>query len=306
MNKNYFITFGNNHFQKQIERLEEEAKNTGWFDGVIIETPKTIQGFYNKHKNFIDSNERGWGYWIWKPYVILRQLREMNDGDYLFYTDAGATILKHRESKFNDYIEMMANSDKPIITFAIHEYYERGLQKKASLKRFDLENDAAFLESGQVESGVVICKKTEFVMEFMQTWLDYLLENEYELAHDLDCEDGEGYRHDQSILSILCKLHNTHILPGYNVYGMGPFFSSRMVDSGQRLKGPDLFRMQIGYNSENPAHSTYYTWANDLEFIHYFHIPNIGDFSARFDMQNKTLLDIQMISDLKPRLNFNN
>lgn len=302
MNKKYYITFGNQNFQKQLDRLKQEATDSGWFDGVIIETPDTTQCFHNQHRGFITANSRGHGYWIWKPYIILRQLREMQEGDYLFYTDAGASILEHRRSKFNEYIQLMQDSDTPIITFAIHDYYERELQKPVSLRKFGLEDDQEFLNSGQVEGGIVMCRKTPFVMKFMEEWLDHLLENDYELAHDFDCTPAIGYRHDQSILSILCKQYGTLILSGANAYGMGPFFSGRMVDSGQRTKGPDLFRMQLGYNSENPKHITYDSWLHDSDFVHYFSVPNIGNFSARFDVTQRKLIDAEMTSGIIPKI----
>jgi hypothetical protein len=303
MNK-YYITFANENFQKQLDRLKQETQDCGWFNGVILETPDTIQWFHTQHRDFIESNPTGYGYWIWKPYIILRQLREMSNGDYLFYTDAGASILKHRYDRFNEYIQLMEQSDTPIITFACHGYREQELQKPASLRKFGLENNQEFLNSGQVESGIVICKKTTFVMQFMEEWLNHLLENQYELAHDLDCTEGIGYRHDQSILSILCKQNNTIILDESNAYGMGPFFSGRMTDSGQRLKAPDIFRTQPGYSSENMKHATYDSWLHDTDFVHYFSIPNIGNFSAKFDVATRKLFEINMTSDIIPKFTY--
>ena len=36
MGKNYFITFGNDLFKNQLERLKKQAEDVGWFDGGII------------------------------------------------------------------------------------------------------------------------------------------------------------------------------------------------------------------------------------------------------------------------------
>lgn len=307
MNKKYFLTFGNKNFNKQLERLKKESESVGWFDGTIIETPETIQSFYKKHRFFIDANERGYGYWIWKPYVILRQLREMEDGDMLFYTDAGATILPHRKKRFDEYVQLLNQSEKPIITFCVPGYTERNLQKPASLRKFkrnglSLEHDEAFLESGQIESGVFLCKKNKFTVDFVQSWLDNLLENDYELAHDFDCKE---YRHDQSVLSILCKIHETTILYAIDVYGMGPFFSSRMVDAGQRTKGPDLYRSQIGYDIENPKHDSWANWLTDTDYLHYFSVQNVGFFVGKFDSETKILKETVMISDYRPWRDYN-
>ena len=49
--KKYFITFGNGLFKNRSKTLFDEATSTGWFDGVIIESPDTIQHFMNLHTN---------------------------------------------------------------------------------------------------------------------------------------------------------------------------------------------------------------------------------------------------------------
>ena len=32
---------------------------------------------------------RGAGFWLWKPWLVLRQLQKMAEGELLLYTDAG-------------------------------------------------------------------------------------------------------------------------------------------------------------------------------------------------------------------------
>ncbi len=48
--------------------------------------------FWNKHKDFILKNKRGYGYWVWKPYLISKILKEINDNDILLYLDAGCEL----------------------------------------------------------------------------------------------------------------------------------------------------------------------------------------------------------------------
>jgi hypothetical protein len=44
--------------------------------------------------NFKDilREQRGGGYWIWKPYIIKKHLDKINDNDILIYMDAGCSI----------------------------------------------------------------------------------------------------------------------------------------------------------------------------------------------------------------------
>ena len=54
MSKSYFISFGNGLFENQLKRITQEAKDTGWFDSVIAETPETISEFINEEFSIDD------------------------------------------------------------------------------------------------------------------------------------------------------------------------------------------------------------------------------------------------------------
>jgi hypothetical protein len=264
----YFITFGNNEFSQQTLRLKKEAEQTLWFDKVIIENENTISNFYETHKNFITNNNRGFGYWIWKPYIIYKLLDSIPFDSYVFYTDAGASIVSHKYNRLLEYIQLLDYSTTPIITFST-QYEEFKFQKRKTLDYFgsigySLVYDNSFLSSYQVESGILICKKTHFVLDFIKQWLDLCLVDNYSLV--TDSKDNEPdcfieHRHDQSILSILCKIYNTHIICCNEAYGDGPFFSSRFTDHLPRKYAPDLFRMDIRYNTNK--HLTWDEWLTD-------------------------------------------
>lgn len=263
------ITFGNDLFKNQKERIKKQAQDTGWFDRIILESPETIQNFHALHGNFIENNKRGYGYWIWKPYIILRQLEEMNDGDFLFYIDAGSTIVPHMKHKLDAYIKVLEESNRPIMTFNDVTYPEIKFQKMAVLKRFAVEGKTLdqipdFLNSQQVESGIFMCRKCEFTMQFVQLWLDLLLEDDYRLVTDEDSNEQLpefiDHRHDQSILSIICKLNGTTIWCG-EAYGLGPFYSSRLTDNGPREFAPDKFRVEPDYDPNK--HRTWADWLAD-------------------------------------------
>ena len=38
--------------------------------------------------------KRGYGLWFWKPFLILKAMEQMADGDYLFYCDSGAVFFE--------------------------------------------------------------------------------------------------------------------------------------------------------------------------------------------------------------------
>jgi len=69
MNKKVFITFGagNTNYYDACNRLVKQANNLSIFDKIISYTDDYLKNdniFWTQHKNFIENNKRGYGYWI--------------------------------------------------------------------------------------------------------------------------------------------------------------------------------------------------------------------------------------------------
>ena len=306
---NYLISFGDDILYKyQKLRLRKEAKSTGWFDQINIISPENLIDFFKEHKNFIEKNPKGHGCWIWKPHIILDQLHKINYGDFLFYIDSGGSILSHKKSKFDEYLDLLNNSNKPILAFADGEslgkpplYKEKLFQKMRILKRFNLENNEDFLNSGHVEGGVFICKKCDFVMNFVQEWMDLVLENDYSLVNEEDdfsqSKDFKEHRHDQSILSVLCKINKVNILGIDHCYGKGPFFSSRQTDKGSKKLAPDGFRKEPDYDQTKHYNWDMYLKDNEIKEKTINYIKNLfisaynklNFYNIDFDLKNELL-----------------
>ena len=47
--------------------------------------------FYKDNQSILDE-ERGGGWWVWKPYVILDALSKVEEGDYVLYCDCGDMV----------------------------------------------------------------------------------------------------------------------------------------------------------------------------------------------------------------------
>ena len=264
-NKKYFISFGNGKFKYQLDRVCNEAKEVGWFNKVIAYNPYLIKDFIKEHEEFIQNNPRGFGYWIWKPYIILKTLLEMNDGDCLFYTDAGSKILSHRENRFNEYLNIL--KEQPIwINGEGGQYNEKQYQKLSLLKKFNLENNESFLNSSHTESGMIAIRKCKESLNIIQEWMDLVIEDNYnlvndDLGNDKQLEGFIEHRHDQSILNVLLKTNKYKSLQYSNCYGLGPFFSSRRTDTGMREFAADWWRAEPDY-IDNITHPTRFEYLN--------------------------------------------
>ena len=120
MNRLLFLTYGDSRFKKSRDRIQNEALRLNFFDKAVVENEKTIKdksfrdACLNKSFAEVFNNKRkGGGFWLWKPYVILKHLKTLRENDILVYTDAGSTIPKceYTKDKLNEYIKIVRNSD---------------------------------------------------------------------------------------------------------------------------------------------------------------------------------------------------
>ena len=141
MNKLYFITFGNENYYNSLKLISKEVKNFNIFDEIIIITDKELKSdtdFWNKHSKFIENNKRGYGYWLWKPYINLKLLEKINENDIVLYTDAGCTFNINGKNRLIDYINLVKEYD--ILSFQL-THPERKYTKRDLFEYFDYENN---------------------------------------------------------------------------------------------------------------------------------------------------------------------
>lgn len=72
-----------------------KAKEIGVFDNVCGYSEFDVTEELAKTKMF--KQERGGGYWTWKPDIIYTAMQQMQDGDILVYCDAGCTLQQSKE-----------------------------------------------------------------------------------------------------------------------------------------------------------------------------------------------------------------
>jgi hypothetical protein len=48
--------------------------------------------FANQNRNIL-NRKKGAGYWLWKPYILLRELNVARDGDIIIYSDAAVNFV---------------------------------------------------------------------------------------------------------------------------------------------------------------------------------------------------------------------
>ena len=199
------ISYANDKYFKQLEVNKYSAINVGKVDKYYSYRPEDIDiNFKNKNKDIL-TRKRGNGYWIWKPYFILKTLKDkLNIGDYLIYTDSGILYLDNVEK----IIKFMISKNEDI--WAIRtKYLERKYSKRDAFILLDADS-SIYADTYQYMAGIQIYKKTEFSINFVEKLLNYSTDKRI-ITDDPNTQGLPNYkgfidnRHDQTILSLLTK-----------------------------------------------------------------------------------------------------
>lgn len=211
----HLISFGNNKFKRSKIRLKNTCNDIGWFESVTMFGPEDLdEGFKLEFKDILDQR-RGAGYWIWKAHLIKKYLTTLNDNDILIYIDAGFTINPKGKARFDEYLKMLEDSNESIISFQMY-LKENIWTVKEIFNHFGLDPDGPIANSGQILGGLLIMKKTAHLIKMIDLILetyrtDHMLVTDFYNDHQ-QIESFRENRHDQSIFSIIRKLHGSIIL----------------------------------------------------------------------------------------------
>lgn len=153
--------------------------------------------FLEKNKKIMDQ-KRGAGYWLWKPYLILKTLKQIPEGDFIIYIDSGVSLIKPIDDLIN-----MLKDDKEIIFFS--NYHDNTQYMKRDLLRlFNMDNEK-YRKTIGIGATFMVIKNTEFTRKFMEQWLHWCA-NEIALTDtpsDNEYKEFIDHRHDQSILTLM-------------------------------------------------------------------------------------------------------
>ena len=223
-----FITFGNKKYYNSVNRIYCEACNLNIFNVVRGYTDEDLLNFkdFNLHRNFVSKNSRGFGYWIWKSFLVMKHLETMNENDILVYADSGCTINKEGRDRMLEYFKMVNESPTANVGFELyHEHIERRWNKMDLINYLNADE---FKDSVQIVGGIFILRKCDFVCKLIREWYEVCCN--YSLIDDSPSKlpnypEFSEHRHDQSVFSLLRKKYGCVLLGDetYNNYTSNPY-----------------------------------------------------------------------------------
>ena len=227
----YFLSFGNEMFKNSLIRIRKEIESINMVDNIRTYTEYDLinnPDFWDKHKQFILSNKRGYGYWLWKSYLTLKTLEEMNDGDVLIYADAGCKIEIDRVNYMKQMIEITKQTESGIVSIEMPWNIEETWTKEDLFKYLDCGH---LRGTPQLHATFFFIRKCKKSMDIVNEW--YQISCIYSLLDDTpsilpNAHTFKEHRHDQSIFSLLRKKYKTYIISASSNEKYIPILDSRI------------------------------------------------------------------------------
>ncbi|MBN1841174.1 MAG: hypothetical protein JW883_02695 [Deltaproteobacteria bacterium] len=227
--KKYLVSFATPDYYKSQRRLHKSALNYG-IDECISCTMKDIKrsDFYRKNKLILDQ-ERGVGYWLWKPFIILDTLHKVDEGDIVMYSDSGAEVIGDIQPLID-----ICQAKNGLVFFQVHN--QDGTDGGVHLNRKWIKRDCfvlmgadyeKFYTSGQVAGSPQLYVKDQTNIDFVKEWLSYcedprILTDQPNTCGLENLPEFIEHRHDQAVLSILTRKYEIEIFRDPSQFGAHP------------------------------------------------------------------------------------
>jgi hypothetical protein len=203
--KNFLISFGSKGYEGTLNTLKQSAIN--YFDEVIIYNENDITELREKLPEHFNAG-RGFGYWVWKPYLLLKTMKEkMVDNDTIFYIDSTTNFITSPEK----ILEITQNDD--IVLFSSC-YVNNGWTRYDTFYLMDCLGEK-YVNGEHSHGAFMVFKKTKkslsFLEEFLNNCSNYQIISDASNKYGVNFKEFKDHRHDQSILSLMAIKHGIQL-----------------------------------------------------------------------------------------------
>ena len=210
------VSFADGAFSNRKNVFQKMAQDSPLFHSERVYTlDKLPSSFLTAHADYMLKTARGFGYWIWKPVIILEQLQEANEDDCIVYMDAGYSINNDGKHRFREYLEMTRESEHKMLSFS-NIFTEAHWTKQDCASAVGISSKSSYMKTSQLGSGLIFLQKTSSNIELVNEWARIAIQDNYHFSDDSPSEqvnhpNFREHRHDQSISSLLRKSRGTEI-----------------------------------------------------------------------------------------------
>jgi len=193
------VSYATENFKAVREDLNESALQFGISDIFSYDQNDLHRSTYYERNKVILDEICGAGYWAWKPHFILEALNRLEEGDILFYCDAGSLFVKSPAPL----IELCHKIPLGLMLFDAQPLLNRQFTKRDCFVRMGCD-EAIYWNATEVIATILVLRKCAFLINFLKEWLHY-------------CQDRAAISDDPNISgkSDLPGIPSTSVGPGY-------------------------------------------------------------------------------------------
>lgn len=219
----YLVNYATKDMAISQDKCSDSSLKYG-VDKVFNYTPENIDCWFFKTNKDILTQERGAGYWLWKPYVIMKAFNywAIKEGDIIIYADAGVEFV----GDVNKIIEKM---DDDIFLFGNmynHVDWCKWDVINCINKNDYMDSSYNLIQKKQAQASVIFFRVSKRSKDFIREWLAYC-----QIPGLIDDSPSKlpnyptfaEHRHDQAIITCLAIKYNIPLHWWPAMYSDGAF-----------------------------------------------------------------------------------
>ncbi|MBY0280609.1 MAG: hypothetical protein K2W94_00420 [Alphaproteobacteria bacterium] len=243
----YLVSYadGPEIFHKNQNALTASALNKGVDFFLNYKRSHLDKGFLEQNKSIL-FQKKGAGYWLWKPWVILKTLQSVEENAIVIYADSGFVFHTHLQPL----IDLALQHRIILVDYDTTLHGTLGqITKRETLEKMGCDTPTC-RQGKHLWAAFSIFRNTPESRAFVKKWLEYCLDES--LLTDIPSHSKEypefcGHAHDESILSTLYNLepNGKHLItvPEFYKYAdwhhrhPGREFESLLPKMGKLIRG---------------------------------------------------------------------
>lgn len=221
------------------------ALEVGGIDVTWRRSPRHLDRAFRRKNAQILESTRGSGYWLWKPYLVLRALEQLAPDDVLLYSDACVVFLQPVKALVDLCLE------RHVVPFEL-PFLESAWTKRDAFVLLGCD-DALYSATRQRHASYFLLRRSRMSLDLATSWLEAAQDPRLLTDAPNTCglgnhPDFQEHRHDQSLWSLLTKKAEIRAFrdPGkpFEEAGGAPGSFPRLLDHTRRRKIPRRYRFR--------------------------------------------------------------
>lgn len=198
MSKLHLITFVDDKYLGRERTTNQQCSR--YFDVVKNYHPLDLPIDFIVENIDVYSRPRGFGYWVWKPWIMLDYFNNhiTDTDDIVMYVDAGDTFDQR-------VIDSMINHLETNPVYAIHgPHLNKAWTKRDCFILMDCDEEKYWNTEFQIYTSMIACRKSDFTIGLLEEWQKYckdknVVTDEPNICGKENFPEFIDHRHDQSI-----------------------------------------------------------------------------------------------------------